>query len=117
MPRRQNLQKIMKSSPASPSDSQLEAQRQVLEMVVRGRPLTEVLDALRDIARTQLANVAKLDIRLTGESGPAPNDCGTWSTPVCSTDGRMLGAVTITLDDGQSPEPAVCRLTEFVAHT
>jgi signal transduction histidine kinase len=65
-------------SSRSPDESLLEAQRDVLEMVVRGRPLLDVLAALCSIVDTQSARCARAAILLadaecrTLRTGAAP---------------------------------------------
>jgi signal transduction histidine kinase len=102
-----------KTVPAS-TDTQLEDQRHVLEMVVRGHPLAEVLSALCELARTQLAEVSRAAIRLGAPDSPAANGATDWSLPICSTSGRELGTFVLTLEEGRDRSPSVRRLADFI---
>ena len=84
---------------------------------MRGRPLAEVFDALREIARTPLVGFAQATIHLADAGGIEPTDPASWSLPICSSDGRVLGTFDMTFRDGQEPSPAERRLADFVTQT
>ncbi|HUQ11455.1 MAG TPA: ATP-binding protein [Steroidobacteraceae bacterium] len=99
-----------------PIESQLERQRQVLEMVVRGRPLAEVLRSLADIVHAQLGESADATIRLSRATGSTPPDSNRRTLPILSPDGQELGAFSMVLQD-PGPSTETDRLTEFVIRT
>ncbi len=85
-------------------------------MVVRGRPLAEVLNALCELARTQLDG-ERVTIHLTDANRGEQADPAHWSLPIRSTDDRVLGSFTIAVANGTEPAPAARRLAQFVVHT
>jgi signal transduction histidine kinase/GAF domain-containing protein len=96
-------------------ESQLEAQRRVLEMVVEGRPLAEVLHALCDIASTQSGSQAT--IRVGDAAEGAQPGMAAWSLPIRSSKGANLGTFIMDRPQGADPSPAAQRLAEFVVRT
>ncbi len=99
------------------TESQLEAQRRVLEMVVHGRALTEVVSALCDIVNAQLGASVHASICLASASDSKPPDAARCSLPILSSDGKELGTFSMALPNGAPPSPEAQRLAEFVVRT
>jgi PAS domain S-box-containing protein len=95
-------------------ESQLEAQRRVLEMVVEGRPLAEVLHALCDIASAQSGSQASIRVR---DAARTQSEVAQWSLPIRSSKGEDLGTFTLDRPEGADLSPAAQRLAEFVVRT
>jgi signal transduction histidine kinase/ActR/RegA family two-component response regulator len=106
----------MNTPPAHSDDSSLEAQRRVLELVVGGRPLSNVLDTLCEVVRAQLEGSAPVTLQL-GDENPIADDADRWSIPISYANGRMLGALAMSRPDGRDPTPAARRFAEFVAQS
>jgi signal transduction histidine kinase len=104
----------MKSSSASLTEAQLEAQLQVFEMIVFGRPLTEVLPALCELIHEHMAAASRATIRRPDADVHALTDADPWSLPICSSSGRPLGTLVITLRERRDPGPEARRLAELV---
>src|SRR5688572_913009 len=102
--------------PAPPTESELEARRQVLEMVVGGQALTNILDALCGLVRIQAAGVAA-SIRLADSGDPATAPGEHWSLPISTPDGRVLGTFRMDLEDHRTPTSEERRLAQFIAGT
>jgi signal transduction histidine kinase len=99
------------------TESKLEAQRQVLEMVVRGQPLEDVSRALCEIVRAGRDGCTQATIHLASDGDSGSADRADWSVPICSTDGRVLGTLAMRLEGSQDPTPALRRLADFAVHT
>jgi signal transduction histidine kinase/GAF domain-containing protein len=95
------------------TESQLEAQRQVLEMVVGGQPLAAVLKALCEIVRSH-ASGAQAIIRRAGAPDTAPAG---WALPIKAADGRLLGTFSMSLEGRPDPTPEERRLAAFIIQT
>jgi signal transduction histidine kinase len=104
----------MKSSSASLTEAQLEAQLQMFEMIVLGRPLTDVLAALCELIHEQLAAAPHATIRRVDADTNEPNDPDSWSLPIRSASGQSLGTLSITLQEPRDPGPEARRLAGFV---
>jgi signal transduction histidine kinase len=111
-------QKAKETKLVSQINSQLEAQRQVLEMVVRGRSVADVADALCDIVHAQLGASAEAAIHVASGNGRSlPDPADRWSLPILSADEQELGSFSIARQEGWKPTPEVSRLAEFVVRT
>ncbi|HTU60288.1 MAG TPA: GAF domain-containing protein, partial [Polyangiales bacterium] len=113
--------------PAIATRTLLEAQQRVLESIVRGRPLADVLGALCQIAESHVGAQARAAILLTDESnerlflGDArslPIDLTpAWSTPLLSSGGSALGTFTTYLPEVHEPTAEERQLVELLAQT
>jgi PAS domain S-box-containing protein len=102
-------------------DAVLVEQARVLEMIVRGQPLAEVLGALcriveRDADPPVASSIVLVDA--AGEpalpiDGPGPG----WSMPILSSTGAVLGRFAIDVTSPRSPAPHERRLVEVLART
>jgi signal transduction histidine kinase/ActR/RegA family two-component response regulator len=104
---------------ANRADSLLEAQRDVLEMIVRARPLREVLDALCKIVETYSETPVKAAILSGGLGNRAstPLKSPSGSTPIVSSTGHVLGQFETYFPEGREPRPQEQRLVEVLART
>jgi signal transduction histidine kinase/CheY-like chemotaxis protein len=105
------------------ADTLLEAQQQVLEMIVRGRPLPEVLDALCRIVETYSENPVRAEILLPDLAAgvtvrpPEPGSKAAVSVPIMSSLGTVLGTFSARLRESREPQPHELRLVEVMART
>jgi signal transduction histidine kinase/ActR/RegA family two-component response regulator len=107
----------------------LEAQKHVLEMIVRNLPLAEVLRALCQIVERQAHSPAHAAILLVSEDGaglktgaapPLPERAGfetAWSMPIVSADGAVLGTFGTYFTESRAPSSAERQLVEVLAPT
>ncbi|HEU4735028.1 MAG TPA: ATP-binding protein [Kofleriaceae bacterium] len=96
----------------------LAEQARVLEMIVRGAPLAGVLGVLCGIVERHAAQPVRAAIALDGselEAGPTADP--TWSTPVMSSNGTLLGTLVMWFAEPREPDPHERHLAEVVAHT
>jgi len=91
-------------------------QAQVLDMIVRGQPLGEVLHALCGIVEREAASPAHATIALVdaaAETGARAE--ATWSTPILASSGAVLGAFGTSFTEHREPVPRERRLVEVLA--
>lgn len=118
---------LVGGTPASATHSLLEAQQRVLESIVRGHPLSDVLGALCRIVESHVGAQARAAILLTDE----PNERlflgaaaslplglqAAWSTPLLSSGGSALGTFTTYLPELQEPTGEERQLVKLIAQT
>ena len=117
----------VEDTPAHATRSLLEAQQRVLEGIVRGRPLSDVLGALCQIVEAQAGMHARAAILLTDEPserlflGAAPSvPIGlsvAWSVPLLSSSGAALGTFTLYVPEVREHTPEEWQLVEVLAQT
>jgi len=118
---------LVDGTAASATRSLLEAQRQVLESIVRGRPLADVLGMLCQIVEARAGEDARAAILLTDEPnerlflGSAPSlPLGlqvAWSVPLLSSGGAALGTFTLYSPEVRERTPEEQQLAEVLAQT
>ncbi len=102
---------IIRSPLSAPSpESQLEAQRRALELVVHGRPLPEIFSALCELLRARIPG-SRVDITAGSAS---PHSSG---LPIVSSAGRLLGALSIDGVGQTFSSVELQSLVDFVART
>jgi PAS domain S-box-containing protein len=111
----------------SSTGSLLEAQHKVLESIVRGRPLSEVLHALCEIVEQHAGMMVRAAVLLHDEPGPrlftgaAPSTPAAyksaWSMPISASSGETLGTFATYLLEAREPTQEERRLVEVLAQT
>ncbi|HET8650642.1 MAG TPA: ATP-binding protein, partial [Gemmatimonadales bacterium] len=121
------LAKILRDLTSHRRHQQLQSgQRQILEQIARGAPISEVVAAVVDLLQSQVPRaVAMIRVAdaadggrdenpqtLVGPTTPGGAEPGTprsvtprreWSTPICAVDGEQLGVLITTYDEDTIP--------------
>jgi signal transduction histidine kinase/ActR/RegA family two-component response regulator len=94
----------------------LASQKQVLEMIVSGRPLGEILGTLCSIAELQVSGM-HLRIAIDGIAVPEGLGLGAaaWSTPILASSGTLIGTFDAYINDGREPSSLELDLCEVLA--
>ncbi|MEJ7597590.1 MAG: ATP-binding protein [Kofleriaceae bacterium] len=98
----------------------LDAHGRVLEMIVGGQPLPEVLAALCEVVVTQLAHPQRAVILLPDAgiaTAPIEGVVPAWSVSIRSAAGVVLGTLATYARDARPPEPDELRTLEMLART